>query len=502
MGKIQNALLLLGVSLLSSVSTVFVYDRYFTNADVVNTAPKEVSNWADEQVPKARYAVLPGDVNQSPLQPTTNLSAPQAPTTGDLSDVAEAVTSGVVHIKGSKGSDDFWGSLEGRSSGSGVIINAEGYILTNNHVVEESNSLQVTLNDGRSYDADLLGADPSTDLAVIRIRPETLNGRKLSYLSFGNSNDVRVGQWVLAVGNPFNLTSTVTAGIVSAKGRNIDILEGRYSIESFIQTDAAVNPGNSGGALVNEEGKLVGINTAILTRSGRYEGYSFAIPANLARKVMQDIIEFGEVQRGFLGVVIEDLDDEKASDSGMESLNGTFIREVKRGSAADDAGLRSGDIIVAVNNVPVKGSPELQEQVALFRPGDAIEVDFIREGKRMETEVTLRNSDNTTDLSAPIRARFQDKDRLLDDLGMDARTLSTVERNRLETEGVYISQVDVGGIIDGTNMEEGFIVVRVNGNKVKTKREMIELIYSARGEVKLQGFYEKYDGEYNYVFEK
>lgn len=500
MGIIKNTLLLVAVSLLSSIATVVVYDNYFTDQSITNRTPRKASSHTKQDMPRARYATLPGDVNQSPSRPITSLAAPQSPASNDLSDVAEAVTPTVVHIKGA-GGDDFWSSLE-QSSGSGVIINENGYILTNNHVVEDANRLEVTLNDGRRYNADLVGTDPSTDLAVIRIAEKDLAGRKLSYLTFGNSNNLRVGQWVLAVGNPFNLTSTVTAGIVSAKGRNIDILEGTYSIESFIQTDAAVNPGNSGGALVNEEGKLVGINTAILTRSGRYEGYSFAVPSNLARKVMRDIVEFGEVQRGFLGVVIENLDEEIADEKGLESLNGTFIREVKSGSAADDAGLLSGDIIVAINNVSVKGSPELQEQVALFRPGEKIKVNFIRGGTPMETDIILRNRDNTTELSQPRKARFNSKDNVLNDLGMRVRRLSEDEQSNFDTEGVIITDVTDGSIIAGTNLEEGFIVERVNGNAVSNERELIELIYSATGEVKLQGFYEKYDGEYNYVFEK
>lgn len=502
MGMMKNIVLLFAVSLLSSVATVVVYDSYFTDQAITNQVPRKANRAGNDGMPKARYATLPGDVNQSPSRPITNLAAPQSPAMDDLSDVAEAVTPTVVHIKGAGDSDDFWSSLESQSSGSGVIINENGYILTNNHVVEESSRLEVTLHDGRRYDAELIGTDPSTDLAIIRIPESELKGRKLSYLTFGNSNEVRVGQWVLAVGNPFNLTSTVTAGIVSAKGRNIDILEGTYSIESFIQTDAAVNPGNSGGALVNEQGKLVGINTAILTRSGRYEGYSFAIPANLARKVMRDLIEFGEVQRGFLGVVIENLDEEIADEEGLESLDGTFIREVKSGSAADDAGLRSGDIIVAINNVPVKGSPELQEQVALFRPGEEIEVDFIRDGERMETNIILRNRDNTTELSQPRQVRFNSKESILEDLGVRVRSLNDEEQTNLNTDGLLVTNITSGSIMEGTNMEEGFIVERVNGNAVSSERELIELIYSSKGEVKLQGFYEKYDGEYNYVFER
>ena len=267
------------------------------------------------------------------------------------------------------------------ASGSGVIISSDGFIVTNNHVVEDGSRIEVALSDKRQLAAEVLGADPSTDLALIRIK-----ARGLQSVEFGNSDHVDIGEWVLAVGNPFNLTSTVTAGIVSAKARNIRILESNYSIESFIQTDAVVNPGNSGGALVNTDGNLIGINTAIISESGGYEGYSFAIPSNLVRKVVADLREFGQVRRAILGVIIEDVTGELADQLRLPSVDGVYINKVSRNSSADEAGLEVGDVIVGINGIDTPSVPALQEQVALFRPGDRISVDFIRSGKKYRKE--------------------------------------------------------------------------------------------------------------------
>lgn len=261
-------------------------------------------------------------------------------------------------------------------SGSGVIISEDGYIITNNHVVEDSENLEILLNDRRTFAAEIIGVDRSTDLAVIKI-----NAKNLSPIHFGNSEEVQIGEWVLAVGNPFGLNSTVTAGIVSSKARNLNILRGEYAIESFIQTDAVVNPGNSGGALVNTDGDLIGINTAILTNSGNYEGYSFAIPSNLVRKVVEDLIEFGEVKRAVLGVSIRDINDKTAEQLGLPSISGVFIRQIGKNSSAAQAGLEPGDVITHINGIQINSVPELQEQIALYRPGEKVEVDYYRDGQ-------------------------------------------------------------------------------------------------------------------------
>lgn len=391
---------------------------------------------------------------------------------------------------------DFFGGGGGLDAprggtGSGVIIKSNGYIVTNNHVVDGADELEVTLYDNRKFKAKLIGRDPNTDLAVIKIEESGL-----PVLTYANSDDVRVGEWVLAVGNPFNLTSTVTAGIVSAKGRNINILEGSYKIESFIQTDAAVNPGNSGGALVNTNGQLVGINTAIITQSGRYEGYSFAIPANLVRKVVADLKDFGIVQRGFLGVVIEDIDEEIADKLNLKSLEGVHVSDINKGSAADDAGLKANDVITHINNVKVKSMPSLQEQVARYRPGDNIAVSYIRDGKKRSTKLVLKNKDNGT--------TFTDKTdiKVLNSLGLDLRELTKDELGLLKVKGVKVVSIRKGSKIDRTNMDPGFVITKINDEVVADIPAIIKAIQKAKNKVMLEGVYEDYPGEYYYAFAK
>jgi S1-C subfamily serine protease len=296
----------------------------------------------------------------------------------------------------------------------------------------------------------------------------------------------------------------VTAGIVSAKGRNIDILEGTYSVESFIQTDAVVNPGNSGGALIDTDGNLIGINTAIITRSGRYEGYSFAVPVNLARKVAKDLIEFGTVQRGFMGVTIKDITNQMFEDYNLSSMDGVFLDKVNSGGAAEESGLKKGDIITYVNDVRVKSSPELQEQVALFRPGQKVKVIYLRSGKEFEIEVKLKNASNGTDLDAqPIKSRFTKRETLLSEMGLELRQLTDAEKRKLKTKrGIIVTSIRPGSVISKTNMEKGFVITSVNKKDVLSIEEFIDIVMDASGEVVLDGFYESYSGDYSYVFDK
>lgn len=273
------------------------------------------------------------------------------------------------------------------ATGSGVIISSKGYIVTNNHVIKGANKVEVTMYDKRKFTAMLVGTDPNTDLAVLKITTAV----ELPVLDFANSDEIRIGEWVLAVGNPFELTSTVTAGIVSAKGRNINILGGKQSIESFIQTDAAVNPGNSGGALVNTNGQLVGINTAIATPTGTYAGYSFAVPINLVKKVVQDLIEHGEVRRAFLGIMIQDVNSELAQKLSLQLSQGVYVNEVIADGAAQAAGMKTGDIVVRVNGINIKSVPELQEQIGSRNPGDDVRVTVWRDGAEKDLVVKLKN---------------------------------------------------------------------------------------------------------------
>jgi serine protease Do len=329
---------------------------------------------------------------------------PKAPF--DFTEAAAKTMSAVVHIRSKAtpqqssnnrmGDQDLWEFLYGRGGGfggggvregvgSGVIIRNDGYIVTNNHVVKDATELEVTLFDKKKYKATIVGTDPTTDLAVIKIE-----ATELPILDLADSDEARVGEWVLAVGNPMNLTSTVTAGIVSAKGRNINLLDrNKAAIESFIQTDAAVNPGNSGGALVDVNGKLLGINVAIASETGSYTGYSFAIPANLVKKVVEDIVEYGAPQRGFLGVNIQDMDADLSKEKNINLTNGVYVDRVVEGGSAEKAGVKSGDVIVGINGKTIDTSAELQEMVGRGRPGDSFSLTVNRKGKNQNIDVRL-----------------------------------------------------------------------------------------------------------------
>lgn len=480
----KNIALILTISIFSSGLTLGIY-KYFIET------PVTVSPVRDVIIKEPSYAKHVSN---------PNFYHPNITNVTSFKDAADLVRPSVVHIHSSSG-DRYERLFGGEASGSGVIVSEDGYIVTNNHVISGAKEVTVTLNNKRTYEAKIIGTDKTTDLAVIKVKERDLKDTKLPTLQFGNSDEVFVGEWVLAVGNPFNLTSTVTAGIVSAKGRNIDILDGAYDIESFIQTDAVVNPGNSGGALVDTDGNLIGINTAIITRSGRYEGYSFAVPANLVKKVMEDLIEFGEVQRGFLGVTIKDITDEIADENNLESMDGVYIQGVGEESSAEEAGLEKGDIILKVNGILVKSSPELQEQVGLFRPGEKIAVIFLRDGKLKSTDVVLKNSTNTTSLGTKRSDnKLSSKSTLLEELGIEAETLKN--SNLKDIKGIIVTRIKKNSIIETTNMEREFIVTAVNSKKVSTLDEFLDAIVNADGEVVLDGFYEKYPGEYSYVFEK
>lgn len=436
------------------------------------TSPAKYTNYTDELLSGSAQRIF---LSSSP----TNFTAG-----------AGKATPGVVNIKASQGGDYFWESLNA-SSGSGVIISPNGYIVTNNHVIEDGKTYRITLHDKREYEAKKIGTDPSTDLALLKI-----NSSNLPYLVFGNSDSLNIGEWVLAVGNPFNLESTVTAGIVSAKGRNINILNDKYSIESFIQTDAAVNPGNSGGALVNTNGELVGINTAIITRSGKYEGYSFAIPSNLVRKIIRDLRDFGVVQRGMLGIDIGSVTVNTAERLNLKNVEGVHITDIRSGSGAEDAGLTKDDVIIGINSVPIRTLPELQEQIALFRPGNSVEVEYFRNSKKQYATVVLKNRGNTTEL---VNAR---KGKILEDLGLELRNLTRSEQTRLEVAGAYVKSIYKNSIIEDTNMELGFIITTINEEEVATKDDVIKSLQISKGVVTLGGVYEGYDGEYFYEFRK
>lgn len=380
--------------------------------------------------------------------------------------------------------------LLGASSGSGVIISVDGYIVTNNHVIENADEIEVLLDNNREYSAKLIGADPTNDLALLKIEAEGLD-----YAVFSNSDSLQVGEWVLAVGNPFGLQFTVTAGIVSAKARNISML-GNSGIESFIQTDAAVNPGNSGGALINTKGELVGINSAIMASAGQYEGYSFAIPSNLVEKILFDLRNYGAVQRGWLGISMVDINDKKARELELKNVQGVYIVSVNQGGAADDAGLESGDVITSVNGSTFNSTPLFMEMVGRFRPGDEIDIEYIRDGEKFSTSAILRNQLNTTEFVA-VR-----KDQAFTNLGFELRDLSQDEKQRVKEPGVYVVSVYRNSTIGRTNMDPGYIITKINKKSVKNVNFLLEELENAKGQVILEGYYEHHPDYFPYVFFK
>ncbi len=393
---------------------------------------------------------------------------------------SRVATPTVVSIQAQVGGGNLWERQRfAQSTGSGVIISPDGFIVTNHHVIDKGTTIKVTLNNKKEYEAKLIGSDPSTDLALLKI-----DGRELPFLVFGNSDSLQIGEWVVAVGNPFRLESTVTAGIVSAKGRNINILEADYPIESFIQTDAVVNPGNSGGALVNTLGELIGINTAIITQSGKYEGYSFAVPSNLVQKVVYDLKEFGRVQRGLLGVSIANVSSEQAKELLLPDVKGVILQRVSPGGAADAAGLRRNDVIISVNGKETPGVPELQEIIGRFRPGDQLNIIYYRKGDLSTARVILKNPLVTT----------------LADVGFELRDFTPDELKSMDKKGVLVVSIYKGSKIERTNMDPGFVITKVNDREVETVEEVIKEIRASRNRVVLEGYYKRYPGEYFYAF--
>ena len=429
----------------------------------------------------------------------------------DFTMAAEISTPSVVHIKSIvksenesrsqyRGNDFFYHFFrddypsygkpkEQASSGSGVIVTNDGYIVTNHHVIKGATKVEVTLNDKRSFAAEIVGKDPTTDIALIKIDQENLPN-----IEWGNSDDVEIGEWVLAVGNPFNLASTVTAGIVSAKGRNINILKDQAAIESFIQTDAAVNPGNSGGALVDLAGNLVGINTAIATPTGTYAGYSFAVPTNIVQKVIRDLKEYGIVQRAYIGVMIQDVTNELAESMNLANLNGVYVQALSEGGAADEAGIKKGDIIKKINDMPVNTAPELQEAIAQYRPGDLISITLEREGQKALVNLTLRNKKgNTKIINKP-------SSKLLDVLGVELKDLSdNLKQKYRVNHGVQIDKILKGKIKEETVVREGFIITKMDDEYVKNTDDFIEKLSDKSGGVMFEGFYPGRSGSYYFA---
>ncbi len=363
-------------------------------------------------------------------------------------------------------------------SGSGVIISEDGYIVTNNHVVDDADEISVTLNDKRKFTAKVIGKDANTDLALLKI-----DEKGLPFLPYGNSDELRLGEWVLAVGNPFNLTSTVTAGIVSAKARNIQIINEDYPVESFIQTDAAVNPGNSGGAMVNTNGELVGINSAIASTTGSYAGYAFAIPINLARKVVDDLLEFGEVQRAFIGVSITDIDQKLATEKKINVQKGVYVNGLTSGGSAAKAGVKEGDIIYKINDVPINSTSELQEQVARHRPGDKLDVHIKRGNEDVVYAIVLNNKMGNTE---PV---LKSNSEVIEALGAKFELPSNQEMQRLGIKnGIKVKELE-GGKLRSAGIKEGFIITNIDRKSINNVDDIVNALDKKRGGILIEGYY-------------
>lgn len=401
----------------------------------------------------------------------------------DFTDAAAKTVNTVVHIRTeivTKGNSyyDFFGPLLEQlygqrlevpdnvsyGFGSGVVISSDGYIVTNNHVVEGARKIEVTFNDKHKREARIIGADPTTDIALIKV-----DATDLEFLTFGDSDKVHVGEWVLAVGNPFNLTSTVTAGIVSAKARNINIL-GEGTIESFIQTDAAVNPGNSGGALVNTKGELIGINAAIASRTGSYVGYSFAIPSNIAKKVVEDFMQYGRLQRAYLGVTITEVTDELAARDGIDELSGVYVTDVLPEGAANKAGIQAGDIILSINDITVDNKSQLIGVIAQYRPGDKVNVKIRREDKILVIKVVLANEDGAEEISQKSEVFYNET------LGLVLEPLSSVIKTKINKDyGLKVVEVR-NPALKNKGVNDDFVILSINNQKVGSESDLIKAL--------------------------
>ncbi|MDR0558780.1 MAG: Do family serine endopeptidase [Prevotellaceae bacterium] len=440
-----------------------------------------------------------------PMRITTAAFSPSGEPVS-FSDAAEHTVPSVVHVKVSyetqyyknRGGNDIFDFFFGmpdaqkykeytpKGSGSGVIISADGYIITNNHVIDKASEVKVTLDDQTTLDAEIVGRDPNTDIALLKVETD----KKLQALTFGNSDDLRLGEWVLAVGNPFNLTSTITAGIVSAKARQLNMIPGELSIESFIQTDAAVNPGNSGGALVNLKGELVGINTAIATNTGVYEGFSFAVPSSIVKKVIEDLIQYGKVQRAFLGIMYmhtSDIDEEVAEKNGITNLKelqkyrGAYVESVKENSAAHEAGIQKGDIIIKIENKDVTSKSIVVEEISRLRPGDKLNLTLVRDGKTKQISTVLRNNAGNTEMTSTTGVEV---------LGAKLEPVSKELAQKLKIDGgLQVTEIYDGKLKDN-GVRKGFIILKVNQRGIVSEKDLVNVLKDIKkGGVFIEGVY-------------
>lgn len=498
--KWKQLLLIVGVSAASAVGSVWTYGK-LTNqktAFVQSTDSKLPVNYAGffenatggaEPVDftKAANAAVPAVVHIKTKIP------------------AKKISNDLPRSRRNNGMEDWFDQFfnfgpqiqpEQRASGSGVIISDDGYIVTNNHVISDgaegvADEITVTLHNKKVYKAKVIGRDPSSDIAVLKV-----DGTSLPYMVYGNSDNVKLGQWVLAVGYPLTLETTVTAGIVSAKSRYIGINSRQSSspVESFIQTDAAVNQGNSGGGLFTVDGQLIGINSAILAPNGTYAGYSFAIPVNIVRKIVNDLIEFGDVKRGYLGISYQPNEAENArliKQAGVKEGQGVYVQSVPSDGAASQAGLKEGDVITKINGTPVSSGMEMSAGIASYRPGEKVPVTYIRNGKENTVNVILKGTVSKIEVS---NAKI-----IGDRLGVELENLDSKKAAQYDIEGgVVVKKIKEGGPFSNTRMEPGFIITSVNGNEIKNVDELGQFLAAGYDQLQLEGIYPGYKGIYTY----
>lgn len=495
MMKLKNIVLIVFISSVSAVLSVWGYQKYEDNKHAgmqeAGKLPVNYAGFFDNKSPEMSVDFTAASTSATPAVVHIKTKTK-----------ARTVTNNLPQRR-SPWADLFGDDLDGffnaprsqnipeqRASGSGVIISEDGFIVTNNHVIEGADDINITLPNKRSYKATVVGTDPSSDVAVLKIE-----GKNFPYIVYGNSDDVKLGQWVLAVGYPLTLDVTVTAGIISAKARSIGINErqSRTPVESFLQTDAAVNPGNSGGALINTTGQLIGINSAIASPTGSYAGYSYAIPVNIVKKIVNDLIKFGTVQRAFLGIEYapENISEEQRSELGIKDGEGVFVTNTPEGGAARAAGIKKGDVVTKVNNVKVATGPEMVEQVTRYKPGDKISISYMRDGRESTVNLTLKNKAGNTDLVK--------NETILEKLGGQFETLDKKRAAAYDVPGGVVVRSLGSGPLSRSKIQEGFLITSVNGATVKSVDELNALLNRQRGStVKVEGLYPGYEGVYNY----